>query len=152
MTSMKNTLLTRAFEVRERAYAPYSHFHVGAAIIAANGKIYAGCNVENASYGLSICAEMNAVTQMIADGERQIIEVLIVGGSEHLKRNIVDSTSSSLCAPCGACRQTIIEFAEPKTPVHLCSISGLCQTTTIGELLPFAFNSKSLFPTPPGGA
>lgn len=128
-------LLARALEVRERAYAPYSGFHVGAAIAATNGKIYTGCNVENASYGLTMCAEMSAVAQMVADGAQEICEALIIGSGQ------------DICTPCGACRQIISEFAVTTIQIHLCNRSGECQTKTIGELLPFSFNSKFLPPT-----
>ncbi len=98
---MKNEkLIQTALEYRERAYAPYSGFLVGAAVEGESGKIYGGCNVENASYGLTICAERVAVTRAVAEGERKIKAVAVA------------TSSSNLSMPCGACRQVIIEFAK----------------------------------------
>ncbi|MCU0284982.1 MAG: cytidine deaminase [Acidobacteria bacterium] len=120
-------LLQAAQHVKERAYAPYSNFHVGAALSTPSGKIYSGCNVENSSYGLTICAERNAIFQMIAAGENKISELLIIGDSEHF------------LPPCGACRQVIAEFANKNTPIYMCNKNGAYQQTTVGELIPYMF-------------
>jgi cytidine deaminase len=120
-------LLEAAQKVKENAYAPYSHFHVGAALITDTGKIYSGCNVENTSYGLTICAERNAIFRMIGDGERRIVEILVIGDTEEF------------LPPCGACRQVITEFSTNDTIVYLCNKHGQWKKTTIGELMPYTF-------------
>ena len=128
---LKERLWQAASAARERAYAPYSRFSVGAALITRSGAIYAGCNVENASYGLTICAERNAVFQMVAAGEDQIAAILIAGPTEEF------------LVPCGACRQVIAEFASPETPVYMCDVGGNCRRSTMGELLPYRFSLNS---------
>jgi cytidine deaminase len=120
-------LLTAAQAARARAYAPYSHFHVGAAIRTRNGHIFSGCNVENTSYGLTNCAERTAIFKMVSEGERQIDAILVIGDSE------------DFLPPCGACRQVIAEFSSPHTPVCMCNTHGLWQQTTVGELIPHTF-------------
>lgn len=126
----KQELLAAARKARRSAYAPYSRFRVGAAVLGGNGRVYAGCNVENASYGLTCCAERNAVFAMIAAGERRVREVLVIGDS------------GAPLPPCGACRQVLAEFAAPEARVHMCGARGACRTTTVGELLPFIFRLK----------
>jgi xanthosine phosphorylase len=111
----------------DNAHAPYSNFRVGAAVRAASGRIFAGANVENASYPEGNCAEASALAAMVAAGERQITEALVVAAGERL------------CAPCGGCRQRLAEFAGPEVPVHLCDPEGLRRTVTLGELLPLSF-------------
>jgi xanthosine phosphorylase len=111
----------------ENAHAPYSNFHVGAAVRAASGRIFAGANVENASFPEGNCAEASAIAAMVAAGEREITEALVVAAGERL------------CTPCGGCRQRLAEFAGADVPVHLCSPEGLRRTVTIGELLPLSF-------------
>jgi xanthosine phosphorylase len=111
----------------DRAHAPYSNFRVGAAVRAATGRIFAGANVENASYPEGNCAEASAIAAMVAAGERQITEALVLAATERL------------CTPCGGCRQRLAEFAGPATPIHLCDPEGLRQTIILGELLPFSF-------------
>ena len=111
----------------ENAHAPYSKFRVGAALRTASGRIFAGANVENASYPEGNCAEASAVAAMVAAGERQITEALVLAAGERL------------CTPCGGCRQRLAEFAGPDVPVHLCGPDGLRRTVTVGELLPLSF-------------
>lgn len=130
MADIKKELLEAAREARSKAYAPYSHFHVGASVLSASGKIYSGCNVENASYGLTCCAERNAVFTMVAAGETEIREILVIGESEEF------------LPPCGACRQVMAEFAAPPTVVHMCRRDGACRDTTVAELVPFIFHFK----------
>ncbi len=130
-------LLNAARTARERAYAPYSGFPVGAAVRAASGRVYAGCNVENAAYPLGGCAETAAIAAMVQAGEQRIIEVLVLGGGDRP------------CTPCGGCRQRLAEFAGPETPIHVCGPEGLRLTTTLGELLPHGFTLKSA-PVQPG--
>jgi len=130
MADKKKELLKAARAARSRAYAPYSNFHVGAAVLGANGRIYSGCNVENASFGLTCCAERNAIFAMVAAGEKKIREILIIGQSDEF------------LPPCGACRQVIAEFAAPAAKVHMSDKKGKCLTTTVGELVPFIFHLK----------
>lgn len=128
MSSNTDALYAAARAVRERAYAPYSGFSVGAAIRTPSGKIFAGANVENASYPEGCCAETSAISQMIAAGERIIEEVLV----------IADRVPP--ITPCGGCRQRLAEFATAETPVHAADLSGICHTYKLGELLPAAFD------------
>jgi len=130
MADHKQELLKAARGARSKAYAPYSNFHVGAAVLGANGRIYSGCNVENASYGLTCCAERNAIFAMVAAGETEIREILVIGDSKEF------------LPPCGACRQVIAEFAAPPTVVHMCTRAGDGRETTVGELVPFIFHLK----------
>jgi len=130
MADKKEELLAAARKAREKAYAPYSHFHVGAAVLGAGGRIYSGCNVENASFGLTCCAERNAIFAMVAAGEREICEILVIGESEEF------------LPPCGACRQVIAEFATPPTVVHMCDREGQSRDSTVAELVPFIFHLK----------
>ena len=124
-------LVEAAQAARKRAYAPYSKYHVGAAVRGDNGKIYPGANIENASYGLAICAERNAVAAAILDGAKRIVGCAVV------------TQTSPPAAPCGMCRQTLAEFAID-LPVVLVSESGERAETTLAELLPRAFRGTDL--------
>lgn len=132
MADGPNDLLAAARAVQVHAHAPYSGFAVGAAIRAASGRIYVGCNVENASYPEGICAEAAAIGAMVAAGEREIVEVLTVADGERL----------TTC--CGGCRQRLREFAGPDVPVHAAGPQGVRRTFTLGELLPAAFGAGNL--------
>ncbi|MCP5039010.1 MAG: cytidine deaminase [Rhodobacteraceae bacterium] len=121
------TMLKAAKSIRENAYAPYSGFKVGAAVRASSGKVYSGCNVENAAYPQGVCAEAGAISAMVAAGETEIAEVLVV------------ADVSGVVAPCGGCRQKLAEFASPEVPVIMCNMTGSEEVTTIGALLPLAF-------------
>ena len=121
-----------------QAYAPYSKFKVGAAILADDGKVYAGGNVENAAYPNGVCAETSAISAMVLGGATKIRAIAVVAGG------------TKLVTPCGGCRQRIAEFAEPETPVHICSPTGLRTTFTIAELLPASFDKGNLKATKPG--
>lgn len=122
-----------ALEVQKRAHAPYSRYHVGAALQVASGKVFTGCNVENASYGLAICAERSAIVQMVAAGERKPIALVVV-----TRGPIVGS-------PCGACRQVLAEFATD-LPVYLMveGHSAPAKHTSLAALLPDAFRAEAL--------
>lgn len=120
-------LMEKAIEVSKNAYVPYSKFPVGACVLTENNKTYCGCNFENSSYGLTICAERNAIGSAIADGERKIKAIAIY------------SPKMDKCMPCGACRQVISEFAEPDTVV-LQKIGEEVKPYTIHELLPETFS------------
>jgi len=126
-------LFAAALAVRERAYAPYSQYVVGAALRDEQGRIHAGANVENAAYPQSQCAEASAIGVMVAAGGRKIIEVLVIAGG-----------SLGLPSPCGACRQRLREFATPETPIHLAGVAGIIRTMTLGELLPLSFGPEHL--------
>ena len=123
-------LIQRAIEARESAYAPYSQFQVGAALLASSGRIFTGCNVENASYGLCFCAERTAIVKAVSEGESAFdaIAVAIDGGG----------------TPCGACRQFMAEFCDPDVAViiHDTANSSADALYTLGELLPHAFRLK----------
>jgi cytidine deaminase len=125
-------LFAAAKAARERAYAPYSHFLVGAAIRAPSGAIYSGCNVENAAYPQGSCAEAGAIAAMALAGERRIEAIVVVGDGE------------GLCTPCGGCRQRIREFAGPATPIHIAGPEGLRARFTLAELLPHSFGPEHL--------
>jgi cytidine deaminase len=121
----RRTLLAAARAARARAHAPYSRFRVGAAVLDERGRIHAGCNVENASYGLTVCAERNAVAAAVAAGARRISAVAVV--------------TADGATPCGACRQVISEFATPATPVVIATPKSLVAETSMRALLPDAF-------------
>jgi cytidine deaminase len=123
-------LVARAHEAREHAYAPYSGFAVGAAVLTASGRIYTGVNVENASYGLTVCAERVAIAGAIAAGERELVAIAIVAGS------------ASPTRPCGACLQVMAEF-NPGMSVIVANLDGQSQTHTLPDLLPQPFGLKN---------
>ena len=118
------TLVDAARAVRDRAYAPYSKFKVGAAIRGASGAIYHGCNVENVAYPEGTCAEAGAIAAMVAAGETEITEVCVIAGS------------ARPTPPCGGCRQKLAEFARHDTPVLLATVDGATLATTVGQLQP----------------
>lgn len=128
----KETLIEAAKRAREKAYAPYSNFSVGAALLAENGELFYGCNVENASYGLTNCAERTAFFNAITAGQSSFQALAIVADS---KEPIV---------PCGACRQVMSEFCKREMPVILANLAGEIMETTVGELLPKAFTAEDL--------
>ena len=121
-----------ATKVRERAHVPYSKFKVGAAILTENNHIVVGCNVENAAYPQSQCAEASAIGNMVSQGYSIIKEVLVIGSGDLLS------------SPCGACRQRIREFASLKTSIHMCNTKGHLKTSTLQELLPDSFGPENL--------
>ena len=120
-------LLAIAAQAQKNAHAPYSNFHVGAAILDENAQQHGGCNVENAAYPLGQCAEAGAISAMIASGGKQIKQILIA------------SPNNDFCPPCGGCRQKIAEFANAETEVHLATKNGQVKTVKFTELLPMAF-------------
>jgi len=130
--TQSDDMLALAKTMMARAYAPYSKFHVGAAIRGANGKLYGGCNIENIAYPIGNCAEASAIAAMVADGETRIAEILVIG------------PEGELCPPCGACRQRLREFADNGLPIHLADPRGIRKTFTLGELLPLSFGPAFL--------
>lgn len=125
-------LVRLAGEAKEKAYVPYSKFHVGAALYADNGKVYTGCNVENASYGAAICAERTAVVKAISDGAKKILALA------------VSSDSNNPTMPCGICRQFISEFCSPNMPLYLSNHSGEYETYSFEEILPHSFKQSDM--------
>ncbi|HMM20209.1 MAG TPA: cytidine deaminase [Selenomonadales bacterium] len=123
-------LLRAAAAAREKAYAPYSRFKVGAAVETAGGRLYTGCNVENASFGLTNCAERTAIFKAVSEGEREFLRLAVI------------ADSPEPASPCGACRQVLAEFGI-KT-VIMCNTKGERREATLRELLPFAFDKTDL--------
>ncbi|MBR2999491.1 MAG: cytidine deaminase [Oscillospiraceae bacterium] len=124
----KEELIAKAWEAREKAYCPYSQFMVGAAVLGEDGKVYTGCNIENASYGMTVCAERTAIFKMVSEGCRKFTALAVVGGGDG------DS------APCLACRQVMTEFcADWKTPVYVSGPSGVIYTHPMDEICPLPF-------------
>ncbi len=121
-----------AFAVRENAYAPYSNFKVGAAVLSEDGTIYAGCNVENIAYPEGTCAEAGAIAAMVAAGETKLAEVFVVADSRQP------------VSPCGGCRQKLAEFGGADTKVTLANLDGARVEMTMAELLPGAFGKDHL--------
>ena len=125
-------LLHLAQRMMLRAHAPYSKFHVGAAVRAEDGSIHGGCNVENVAYPQGTCAEAGAIAAMVAAGGKRILECVVIG------------PGPELITPCGGCRQKLREFAADDLPVHLCGPDGLHRTVTLGQLLPMSFGPHHL--------
>jgi cytidine deaminase len=125
-------MLQEAHKALKKSYSPYSNFPVGACLRTADNQLFAACNVENASYSLAQCAEAAAIACMVAAGQYEIKEVLVMG------------LGKELCAPCGACRQRLREFAAQDVLVHICDPNGVRKTMTIAELLPVSFGPHNL--------
>jgi len=133
MSPTDQALFEAAERVRARAHAPYSKFHVGAAILAEDGNIYAGCNIENAAYPIGNCAEASAIAAMVAGGAKRITRLFVTG------------PGALPVTPCGGCRQRIREFADLTTPVVCLGVDGGTPlVTTLGELLPHSFGPEFL--------
>jgi cytidine deaminase len=126
------SLLQTATEVRERAYAPYSKFKVGAALRSKSGAVFVGCNVENAAYPEGTCAEAGAIAAMVAAGESEITEVVVI------------ADCPMPISPCGGCRQKLAEFARHDVPVTMATIAGERREMAVGDLLPGAFASEHM--------
>ncbi|MBB3017555.1 cytidine deaminase [Microvirga lupini] len=127
-----DSLFQAAKAIQAKAYAPYSRFKVGAAIVTADGQVFTGCNVENAAYPVGSCAEAGAISAMIAGGGHRIAQIVVMGEGENL------------VTPCGGCRQRIREFAGPDTPIHIAGPEGIRRSFTLDELLPFSFGPDNL--------
>ena len=128
-------LIEHAIEARKMSYSPYSNFRVGAALVGKSGKIYTGCNVENAGYSPTNCAERTAVFKAVSEGEREFTAIAIVGGK--------GETLAPLCAPCGVCRQVLAEFCEKDFRIVLGTPEDI-QVYTLAELLPLSFGKGDL--------
>lgn len=133
-------LVGRAFEAQKKAYAPYSRFQVGAALLTREGKVFEGCNIENASYGACNCAERTAFFKAVSEGEREFRAIAIVGKPE-------DAEKFDYCAPCGICRQVMSEFCDPKAfEIILAETEEDYRIYKLEELLPFGFTGSALEP------
>ncbi|HDR6213687.1 cytidine deaminase [Bacillus cereus group sp. Bce041] len=128
----KKKYIEEANKMLSKAYIPYSKFPVGAALVTKEGKIYTGCNIENASYGLCNCAERTAIFKAVSEGERDFSYLVITGETDEP------------ISPCGACRQVIAEFCDPKMPVLLTNVKGDEKEVTVEQLLPGAFSIEDL--------
>lgn len=136
MTSTE--LIQEAKKARERAYTPYSNFQVGAALLTKSGKIYHGCNIENAGYTPTNCAERTAFFRAVYDGEREFEKIAVVGGPKAEEAN-------TLCAPCGVCRQVMMEFCDPETfQIILANGKDAYVELTLKELFPYGFGPLDL--------
>jgi cytidine deaminase len=125
-------LMALAKEAMTHAYAPYSGFHVGAALLCADGTVYQGCNVENASFSPTNCAERTAFFKAVYDGHRDFTAIAICGGK--------GGQITNLCTPCGVCRQVMLEFCGEDFLIHMTDGSGQIVTRTLAELLPLSFS------------
>ncbi len=126
----KEQLCVVAQQARDNAYAPYSQFTVGAALLAENGKVYMGCNIENAAFSPTVCAERVALLKAVSEGERAFAALAIAGGRRGENTDIT---------PCGVCRQALCEFCDPAMPVYLVCADGRIDTVPLGDLLPRGF-------------
>lgn len=129
---MINELIEQAKYARQHAYIPYSKFPVGAAILASDGKVFTGCNIENASFGMTNCAERTAIFKAVSEGTTTFKAIAVIADTD------------GPCSPCGACRQVIAEFCTKDMPVFLANMNGDIQKTTVGELLPGAFSPEDV--------
>lgn len=128
-------LISMAVEAMGKAYAPYSGFRVGAALLCSDGTIYTGCNIENAAYSPTNCAERTAIFKAVSEGRRDFTAIAVCGG----KNGII----TNLCTPCGVCRQVLREFCRDDFPVYLAHKDGF-KALTLGDLLPYSFGEDSL--------
>ncbi len=132
--NVKELALT-AISAMNNAYAPYSGYHVGAALLAVSGRVYTGCNIENASYTPTVCAERTAVFKAVSEGEQEFTMLAVAGGK--------DGEIAGVFPPCGVCRQVLAEFCVPSMPIALVKdADGNCEMHTLGELLPLSFTLK----------
>lgn len=125
-------MLAAAVAARANAHAPYSNFKVGACLRGDSGRLFAGCNVENAAYPMGQCAEATALGALVAAGDKRVLECVVV------------AEGGRLTTPCGGCRQRLIEFAAPDAKVHICDSQGPRWTATVGQLLPHSFGREHL--------
>lgn len=132
------TLIETALAMRQRSYAPYSKFHVGAALLGADGRIYSGCNIENAAFTPTNCAERTAFFKAVSEGQREFQAIAIAGGKK-------DAVTLEYCAPCGVCRQVMMEFCDPETFQIILAVSkDKYDVFTLRELFPLGFGPADL--------
>ncbi len=132
----KKDLFILAKEAMKNSYAPYSNYNVGAVLLTKNGNIFKGCNVENASYGVTCCAERNALFSAVASGEREFEAIFIVGGK--------DGEITDYAMPCGICRQALAEFCDADFKIYVGINENSIKEFTLGELLPYSFDKSKL--------
>ncbi len=130
-------LVKIALEARQNSYSPYSHFCVGAALLCGSGKVFTGCNIENAAYTPTNCAERTAFFKAVSEGEHSFVAIAIVGGPK-------DTGAKDFCAPCGVCRQVMAEFCGPDFRIILGNDRLECKIYTLDELLPMRFGKDNL--------
>ena len=130
----REALCAAAIEVMGKAYAPYSGYKVGAALLTTDGKVYTGCNIENASYTPTVCAERTAIFKAVSEGDRDFAMIAICGGK--------DGKITGAFPPCGVCRQVMAEFCAKDMPVLMVSGEAAYNECTLGELLPYAFGTE----------
>ena len=123
----KRELIDIAFQMKEKAYVPYSNFHVGAALLTEDDTVVTGCNVENSAYGVCICAEQTAMVKAVSEGYRKFKAIAVAGDSD------------GPCLPCGACRQVLSEFCGPDMPIICVGMDGVPQEFSLGEMLAHSF-------------
>ena len=128
-------LIALAVEAMGKAYAPYSGFQVGAALLCSDGTVFTGCNIENAAYSPTNCAERTAVFKAVSEGHKDFAAIAICGGK--------GGKITNLCTPCGVCRQVLREFCKDDFPIYLAHKDG-CKTLTLADLLPYSFGEDSL--------
>ena len=131
MTAEK--LIDMAREAMTHAYAPYSHFHVGAALLCADGSVYCGCNIENASFTPTVCAERSAIFKAVYDGHRDFTAIAVCGGK--------DGQITGAFPPCGVCRQVMREFCDDDFQIHMVTGSDSFESCTMADLLPHSFSA-----------
>ena len=129
-------LCQKAMDMLQRSYVPYSHFPVGAALECEDGTVFTGCNIENAAFSPTICAERTAIFKAVSEGRRNFSAIAICGG----KGGVI----TDFCPPCGVCRQVMGEFCGPDFPVYLAGPNNTWQVKTLAELLPFGFSSENI--------
>ena len=133
---MKQELLKAALDARLKAYAPYSKFLVGAAVRAASGKIYTGCNIENSGYSATNCAERTAIFKAVSEGEKEFEKIAVVGG------NAEDKIPADYCPPCGVCRQVMREFCDADFEIIIAKSEIDYKCVTLADLLPMSFDKR----------
>lgn len=131
-------LIHEALEARNMAWAPYSNFLVGAALLCANGKVYRGCNIENAAFGPGNCAERTAIFKAVSEGERDFVSIAVVGGPRE------NTGDLGFAYPCGVCRQVMLEFCKPDFEIIVAANQETYKRHTLAELLPKGFKAKEL--------
>ena len=133
---MKQTLIEKAKEAMKSAYAPYSSFKVGAALLCSDGSIYTGCNIENASFSPTVCAERVAIFKAVSDGKREFSAIAVCGGKDGV-------LAEKFCYPCGVCRQVLSEFCDKDFKIYVMS-NGDVKECTLSELLPESFGAEDV--------